>query len=169
MNLTFELINKGFLLCNVEYSDFATYYTIARACYEKYVNEYFGAWVEESQIKMNQTSFNNEMKETCFKKILYNDSIVGFLAFDVQDDKIDSLIIQMLECAQNKGLGSFYLNHITSLAKDQNKPAFLRVFKSNPAQNLYKRFGFRVYDKTISHYLMKYEPKLFCEQGAEFC
>ena len=158
MDLPFELINKGFSLCDVESSDFTTYYTISRMCYEKYVDEYFGAWVEETQIKMNQESFNNEMKETCFKKVLRNDSIVGFLAFDVQDDKIDGIMIQMLESAQNKGLSSFYLNHITSLANHQNKPAFLQVFMSNPAQNLYKRFGFTVYDKTISHYLMKYEP-----------
>lgn len=158
MDLPFELINKGFSLCDVKPSDFIIYYTISRKCYEKYVNEYFGAWVEETQIKMNQESFNNEMKETCFKKVLRNDSIVGFLAFDVQDDKIDGIMIQMLESAQNKGLGSFYLNHITSLANHQNKPAFLRVFMSNPAQNLYKRFGFTVYDKTVSHYLMKYEP-----------
>ncbi len=163
MDLTLELMNKGFSLCDVVSSDFTIYYTIARACYEKYVNEYFGAWVEEIQIKMNQESFNREMQETCFKKILLHGSIVGFLAFNVRDDKIDGIMIQMLGYAQNKGLGSFYLNHITSLANHQNKPAFLQVFMSNPAQNLYKRFGFTVYDKTISHYLMRYEPRLFCE------
>jgi len=69
----------------------------------------------------------------------------------------------MLEYAQNKGIGSFYLSHIVLLSNQQNKPIFLRVFMSNPAQDLYKRFGFIVYDKTISHYLMRYDPKLFNE------
>lgn len=156
MELTLELINKGFSLCNVDSSDFTVYYNIAKKCYENYVNEYFGTWVEEIQIKMNQESFQNEMKESCFQKILLNNAVVGFCAFDVKDDKIDGIMIQMLECAQNKGLGSFFLSHIISLANRQNKPAFLQVFMSNPAQNLYKRFGFTVYDKTISHYLMKY-------------
>lgn len=158
MELTFELKNKGFSFCDVELSDFATYYNISRTCYEKYVDEYFGGWVEETQIKMNTDAFNNEMKETCFKKLLLNGSIVGFLAFDVHDDKIDGIMIQMIEYAQNKGIGSFYLSHIVSLSNQQNKPIFLRVFKTNPAQNLYKRFGFEVYDETHSHYLMRYDP-----------
>lgn len=57
MKLTLELVNKGFSLCNVDSSDFTVYYDIVKKCYEKYVNEYFGTWVEEVQIKMNQKSF----------------------------------------------------------------------------------------------------------------
>jgi len=30
--------------------------------------------------------------------------------------------------------------------------------KSNPAQNLYKRIGFKVYEETATHYLMKFSP-----------
>lgn len=157
MELTLKLINKGFSLCDVTSSDFTVYYNISKKCYEKYVNEYFGPWMEEIQIKMNQESFQKEMKQFCFQKILFNNEVVGFCSFDVKDDKIDGIMVQMLECAQNKGFGSFFLNHIISLANHQNKPAFLQVFMSNPAQNLYKRFGFAIYDKTISHYLMQYE------------
>jgi len=98
MELTFELKNKGFSFCDVELSDFATYYNISRMCYEKYVDEYFGEWVEETQIKMNADAFNNEMKETCFKKLLLYGSIAGFLAYDVQDYKIDGIMIQMRDC-----------------------------------------------------------------------
>lgn len=163
MELSVELKNKCFSLCNVEPSDFTAYYTISRTCYEKYVDEYFGGWVEEKQIEMNKNAFSNEQKETYFKKILLNDSIAGFLAYNVQEDKIDGVMIQMLEYAQNKGIGSFYLNYIVSLSNQQNKPIFLQVYISNPAQDLYKRFGFTVYDKTISHYLMRYDPKIFNE------
>jgi len=63
----------------------------------------------------------------------------------------------MTEKAQGKGIGSFYLEHITSIANSKNIPIFLQVFKSNPAQNLYKRYGFKTYDESLSHYLMKYE------------
>ena len=159
MELTCELICKGFSLCDVEYTDFPIYYDISRACYEKYVDEYFGDWVEESQIKMNRNSFDNKMKQTCFKKLLIDGLIVGFCAFDVQEGKIDGVMIQMLECAQNKGIGSFYLGYIISLSNQQSKPIFLRTFMSNPAQNLYKRFGFIIYNKTVSHYLMKFVPE----------
>lgn len=161
MTLSLELQKKGFSICDVEQSDFSEYYRIMRTCYEKYVIEYFGGWVEEIQIKMNQDAFSREKQGTFFKKILLNNATVGFFAFDLQNDKIDGISIQMLACARSKGIGSFFLDHIVSLANQQNKPAFLRVFMSNPAQELYKRFGFQTYDKTNSHYLMKYQPGAF--------
>jgi len=98
------------------------------------------------------------MKQSTFKKILLNDEIIGFFGFDELSDKIRGTSIQMIEKARNMGIGSFFLNHITSLSKMDNKPVYLKVFKSNPAQNLYKRFGFAVFDETASHYLMRYGP-----------
>jgi len=44
------------------------------------------------------------------------------------------------------------------LSKEIKKPIFLKVFKSNPAQNLYKQFGFETYSETSTHYLMKFDP-----------
>lgn len=83
---------------------------------------------------------------------------VGFFAYNELEDKIDDISIQIIEKAQNKGVGSFYLRHITSLSKRTNKPIMLKVFKSNPAGNLYKRFGFEKYMETASHYFMRYNP-----------
>ena len=156
MVLPQDLLNKGFSISNVDESDFNTYYAVSRACYEKYVDEYFGGWVEDFQIKMNTDSFNREIKQSTFKKILLNDEIIGFFAFDELDDKIEGVMIQMTEKARNKGIGSFYLEYIISIANNKNIPVFLQVFKSNPAQYLYERYGFKTYDETVSHYLMKY-------------
>jgi len=64
----------------------------------------------------------------------------------------------MVEVSQRKGVGSFYLQYITSLSEKVNKSVFLKVFKSNPALNLYKRFGFEKYSETETHYLMRYNP-----------
>jgi Acetyltransferases len=158
MRLTIELINKGFSLKNVDIDDLADYLDVKRMCYKKYVDEYYGGWDENLQIKMNTDAFHNAMKESCFKKLLLNSVPAGFFAYDEQEDKIDGISIQMMEMAQNKGIGSFYLRHVTSISKESNKPVFLKVFKSNPAQNLYKRFGFQVYDETSTHFLMCYNP-----------
>lgn len=158
MVLTNELMMQGFSLQDVTIDDFGRYIDVKRACYEKYVNEYFGGWIEDIQIKMNTDVFKNMLKETCFQKILLNNVIVGFFAYDEQVDKIDEVSIQMMESAQHKGIGSFYLRKLTSLSKKTNKPIFLKVFLSNPAQNLYKRFGFEIYSETRSHYLMRYHP-----------
>jgi len=158
MTLPDAIAEQGFTLQDVQLDDYGVYYTIAKECYEKYVDEFFGGWVYNTQIKMNSDAFNIHMKSTCFKKILCGGESVGFFAYNELDDKIDGITIQMLEPTRNKGIGSFYLEHVTALSNSTNKPVFLKVFKSNPAQNLYKRFGFEVYDETVSHYLMRYTP-----------
>lgn len=149
---------QGFSLCDASISDLPDYINVKRACYKKYVDEYFGGWVEDAQVKMNTDAFNSMMKETCFKKLLLDNKVIGFLAYDEQEDRIDGISIQMFKTAQNKGIGTFYLKHITLISDNKNKPIFLKVFKSNPAQNLYKRFGFEIYSETSTHYLMKYDP-----------
>lgn len=158
MQLTAELISKGFSLQDVSNDDIDTYIDVKRVCYKKYIDEYYGGWIENTQIKMNTDAFNNMMKETCFQKILLNNVPVGFFAYNELDDKIEGISIQMLEVSQRKGVGSYYLQYITSLSNKSNKSIFLKVFKSNPAQNLYKRFGFLNYCETKSHYLMRYNP-----------
>ena len=159
MILSCDLINKGFSLSKVNNSDLLDYLLVKKKCYKKYVDEYFGGWIDDVQIEKNTTVFNNMNNQSCFQKILFNNETVGFLAYDEQEDKIDGISIQIIEKAQNKGVGSFYLNHITLLSKKNKNPIFLKVFKSNPAKNLYERFGFIIYDETFSHYLMKYVPK----------
>jgi ribosomal protein S18 acetylase RimI-like enzyme len=153
-----KLIDEGFSLSNVNESDFDVYFAISRVCYEKYVDEYFGGWDNDFQLEMNTNAFNKHIKQSTFKKIFLFDEIVGFLAFNDLEDKIDGVIIQMTEKARNKGIGSFYLEHITAIAKSENKPIFLQVFKSNPAQGLYERYDFKTYEESSSHYLMRYDP-----------
>ena len=88
----------------------------------------------------------------------FHNVTVGFFSYNELEDKIEGISIQMIELAQNKGMGSFYLQFIISLSQKTNKPIFLKVFKSNPAQNLYKGFGFEIYCETETHYLMRYNP-----------
>ena len=158
MRLTDELINQGFLLQEVIIDDLNKYVDVKRCCYNKYVDEYYGGWIDNLQINMNTDAFKNMLKETCFQKILFNNVTVGFFSYNELEDKIEGISIQMTELAQNKGMGSFYLQFITSLSQKTNKPIFLKVFKSNPARNLYKRFGFDKYSETETHYLMRYNP-----------
>ena len=158
MVLSQELIDKGFSVSNVNESDFDIYFTIVKASYEKYVDEYFGGWIDDVQLKMNRDAFDEAMSQSAFMKIHLHDEIVGNFAFDERDDKIDGIMIQMLEKAQNTGFGSFYLEYVTTLANCKSKPVFLKVFKTNPAKELYARHGFVFFDETVSHFLMRYDP-----------
>ena len=158
MILSQELTNKGFSLSEVSDTDLADYLLVKKVCYEKYVDEYYGGWIDDVQIEMNTKIFNKTKSQYNFYKILLHNETVGFFAFGELDDRIGGISIQIIDKAQNMGIGSFYLNKIISLSKKSGKPIFLKVFKSNPAQNLYKRFGFKTYDETPSHYLMRYDP-----------
>ncbi len=153
------LISRGFRFDEVTEYDLDAYLNVKRSCYKKYVDQYYGGWVEDIQIEMNTDIFVKTRKQSCFQKILLNDETVGFLGYDEQEDRIDGITIQMVEKAQNKGVGSHYLEQIMRLSNESNKLIFLKVFKSNPAQKLYERFGFVVYSETASHYLMRYSPK----------
>ena len=157
MVLSQDLTDKGFSLSVVDEYDFTEYQLIHRICYERYIDEYFGGWVNDVQLKKQTDAFNKARTCSCHKKILLSGETVGFFTFDELSDKIDGISIQMIEKARNMGMGSFYLSHITVLSVQSKKPIFLQVFKSNPAQKLYQRYGFEVYDETLSQYLMKYD------------
>lgn len=152
MILPTKLASLGFGLADVDAADLEDYLRIKRICYEKYTMEYYGSWNEE----MNRESFARVLGATCFKKILMNGKTVGFFAFREMEDEIGIISIEMLEESRNKGIGTFFLGLVTEMSRKTGKPASLKVFKSNPARDLYGRFGFNVCAKTESHYHMKY-------------
>jgi len=151
MILPAALQNRGFALAAVEEADFEAYYAVKKACYERYVDECFGGWDEAVQLEMNARAFCEAQKNSCAQKILLHGETVGFFSYDESCGQINGVSIQMLERARNQGVGSFYLEHITA----KGKPISLKVFQSNPARELYEKFGFAIYGETPSHYLMK--------------
>ena len=158
MEFTEKLKSHGFSLAKVEDTDFESYCTVKKVCYEKYVVRYYGGWDDAFQHNMNKTAFENTKGHTAFYKILMQDEVVGFFSFNVKADVIEDLTIQMLPQARNKGIGTFYLHYLTALAKQEHKPVVLKVFQSNPAKALYERHGFRVYEDIRTHFMMKYDP-----------
>lgn len=158
MELPEELAGQGFSLQDAEKSDLKDYIGVKRICYTRYVDEYYGGWIENIQIKMNTDSFEEMLGRTCVKKVLFGKKPVGFFSYHEGEDKIDGISIQLIDEARNKGVGSFYLRFVTGLSDKTGKPVYLKVFQSNPAKDLYRRFGFRIYSKTAAHYLMRYDP-----------
>jgi predicted RNA-binding protein associated with RNAse of E/G family/ribosomal protein S18 acetylase RimI-like enzyme len=158
MEISQNLKDKGFLFSEINESDISDYLAIKKVCYRKYVDEYFGGWVDDVQVEMNTNAFNKLSGKSNFLKILLHGEVVGFFSFDVLENKISGITIQMIDRAQNMGVGSFYIEHITAISKKNKIPIFLKVFKSNPVKNLYKRYGFKIYKETFSHYLMRFDP-----------
>ncbi len=149
-----ELTEKGFALCPAEDTDLDDFVRIKMTCYRKYVEAFYGYWDETDQIQRNTELFYKTLSFTNLTKILFHESTVGFFSYDVRDDRIAAVTLQMTEEVRNLGMGSFILRHILGLGKQIGKPVYLRVYKTNPAKRLYERFGFTVYDETDSHYMM---------------
>ena len=132
-------------------SDYDFVYDVKKLCYQKYVEEYFGGWDDNVQRKMFDDLMKQDAKHTYIINV--ENRPVGFFSDgeDTPEGYHPNNLCLLPEC-RGKGIGSDILNNV--FAKHKNQNIYLKVFKSNPAQNLYKRLGFEVYDETKSHYLM---------------
>ena len=167
MNLPPGAVKNGFNLRDAGMDDVQDYIRVLSLCLKKYIDEnrdFFGEWNEETVAN----DFKDKMKRTSFQKLLLYDETVGFMAYDIKNDKIDGISINIIEKAQNNGIGSAYLSHIISLSKSQAKPIFLIVFKANPAWKLYERFGFKVYETQGELYMMTYTQTAIAP-SKEYC
>lgn len=156
ISLPQELADKGFALCPASAADLNDFVRVKMTCYRKYVEKFYGNWNDADQIQRNTERFYKTRGFTNFTKILFHENTAGFFSYDVREDRIAAVTLQMTEEARNLGMGSFILRHILALGKQIGKPVYLRVFKTNPAKRLYERFGFTVYDETESHFLMRH-------------
>jgi len=157
MVLSSNLIQQGFSITNVDTDDLPNYIQVIRACAKRYVDEnhdFYGKWNDENVVN----EFNDKTERSFFRKLLLHCETVGFLAYDVKDDKIDDVSINFIKKARNKGIGSLYLTHIITLAEEQGKPIFLKVMKANPAVHLYMRLGFKHHEDLLGFYQMTYNP-----------
>ena len=77
--------------------------------------------------------------------VQYNSLIVGYINISILVDTIDINSIVVKQEYKQMGIATYMLNKILSLCKKLNiTRILLEVRKSNiPAQNLYKKFGFK--------------------------
>ena len=156
MVLSEDLIGKGFSLQDTVENDMEKYIEIKRTCHKKYIDEYNDGWIDDIQVILNTAVFHRMLKYSCFKKILLSNTIIGFFAFNELPDKICEISLYLTRPAQLKGIEAFYLKHITTLSKRVNKPIFLFVYKSDPILEIYKQFGFKIYDQSRAQYIMSF-------------
>ena len=144
MEFTFEMKRKGFSLMDINDEDIREFILIEKLTHFKYVAEhkyFFGEWNED----ILRSAFEAKRKMRFFKKILWNDEIVGYLCYDQKKDKIDNVFIRISEKSQNKGIGTLFLSYLKKLSQEYSVPIFLVVIKTNPAQILYEKLGFERY------------------------
>ncbi|CAM3028416.1 N-acetyltransferase [Chryseobacterium flavum] len=108
-------------------------------------------------------------RETTLQRILYrfdkahiiflHHQPVGLLKINRTDEKTEVLQLQILPDLQGRGLGKKILKDILDEASVSGKTVTLSVLKTNKAQHLYSRLGFRIVGEDQYSYFMEFPGK----------
>ena len=136
--------------------DYKFVYEVKKNAYKKYVEQYYGEWNEEEQIKYFN-SFISLVKDNAYI-IVCEDKKIGFYNGELLDNEnYDIGNICIIPEYQGKGIGTKLLKDILEKYKEYNIK--IQYFKSNPVGVLYKRLGFITNGESKFHYKMK-KPKI---------
>ena len=117
----------------------------------KYVEQAFGGWNEAEQ----RRDFAARLLLSTHE-ILERDGVpIGCLSSAVLPDAIALHRVFLLPEAQSQGLGSALVREVIGRGAALGLPVRLRVFKTNPAHELYRRLGFAVVGETETHFQME--------------
>lgn len=139
-----------YFLRKVGVADGEFLYRLKAACLKEYVSAIWG-WDEANQRRRFSANFDPAGSRIV---VAYGRD-VGQLALEVAPGEIFLSGIYLLPAYQGQGLGSQILGDLLSEARQRRSPVRLRVLRGNPARDLYGRLGFRVIDKTDTHYVMR--------------
>lgn len=120
-------------------------------------NDYFRKWIIEEWKHHNtvdpiyqliiknpeQLSFQKEEK---YYKIVYGDTVVGFIGIKDYKNEIYLYRFFIDEKYRNQGIGTKALEQLIHIAKSQNKDLSLDVMENNNlAKKLYEKMGFKTH------------------------
>lgn len=139
-------------LANENDSDFAR--RAHHAAYHDFVVRRFGAWNDSIQDGI----FDKSWAERTHYIIQISGQSVGYTCVETRPASIHIREFVIHPDHQGCGLGNAVLLIIQADATAKCLPILLGVFDDNRAVNLYRRCGFKEYDRTPSHILMKWIP-----------
>lgn len=136
--------------------DYEFVYEVKKDAYKKYVEECWGAWIEEDQRKYFENFINN-VRDNAFI-IMSGDTKIGFYNGEVlENGNYEVGNICIIPEYQSKGIGTKILKD--KLEEYKNYDIELQYFKQNPVGNLYRRLGF-VPDKEKEFHYTMIKPKI---------
>ena len=113
------------------------------------------------QQKAQQHSFEGEFPGADHEIILSADQPIGRVIVDRQDRGIHLVDISILPEFRNRGIGTAIIDGLFAECRERDIPFYLRVLKTNPAQRLYERMGFKVESDETTRLLLKWsDPRL---------
>ena len=131
--------------------DYDFVYDVKKNAYKKYVEECWGAWIEEDQRKLFE-KFISTVKDNTYI-IMDGDKKIGFYNGEIlENGNYEVGNICIISEYQGKGIGSKILKDI--LEENKDKDIEIQYFKQNPVGRLYERLGFVSSGETQFHYQM---------------
>ena len=105
-------------------------------------------------------SWNDRLFQDCFVPEEYqiievSQQLIGFIKIVNSTTDIYLAEIQILKEYQNMGIGTNLIRSIIARAKEHNLRVWLKVVKGNPAEKLYQRLGFIVFEESLTHKKMQ--------------
>ena len=131
--------------------DYEFVYEVKKNAYKKYVEECWGAWIEEDQ-RTYFEKFISAVRNKAFI-IINGTEKIGFYNGEVTESgnyEIGNICI-IPEC-QGKGIGTKILKE--QLEENKDRDIEIQYFKQNPVGSLYERLGFVPGGETQFHYQM---------------
>ncbi len=117
----------------------------------KYVEEALGGWDEAAQ----RRDFNARLLLPTHEILERDGRAIGCLSTAQLPDAIALHRVFLLPEAQGQGVGTELVREVIARAAALGLPVRLRVFKTNPAHELYRRLGFAVVGESETHFQME--------------
>ncbi|MDE6863167.1 MAG: GNAT family N-acetyltransferase, partial [Eubacterium sp.] len=131
-------------------------FELKKLCIKWYIDIVYG-WNDEIQYVKTKNELNRNIDDM---KIIFVDNIaVGVTTFSEEDVFYRVGLTMIHPDYQNKGIGRAVLKDYIKIAEKDNKKIIIKTYKDNPAQNLYKRLGFKVYHVDSTHIHLEINKK----------
>jgi ribosomal protein S18 acetylase RimI-like enzyme len=121
------------------------------AAYRDVVSAQFGGWDEADQ----DQRFDDKWSSADYQLVLRDGEPVGALCSHDEPGCVFLAELVIDPARQNRGHGTAVLRKVIARATARGVPVELQVLRANRARALYERLGFRVYDETEIHFLMR--------------
>lgn len=99
----------------------------------------------------NPKLFRDRFIPQDYQVIEIEDKIIGFVKVVIYDTEIYLGEIQIDSNYQKQGIGTSLIKSLIKQSEIERKKIFLKVVKGNPAERLYKRLGFTVFEESFTH------------------
>ncbi|GAB4542526.1 MAG: hypothetical protein Tsb0014_35380 [Pleurocapsa sp.] len=99
----------------------------------------------------NPKLFRDRFLPRDYQIIEIEDKIIGFIKVVIYETEIYLGEIQIDSDYQKQGIGTSLIKSLIKKSKIEGKKLFLKVIKGNPAERLYKKLGFTIFEESGTH------------------